>query len=828
MKTVCVVSPLVRPRSLWGAEEPPYCALRQHQARRSETVSLGGWWRVSPFLSSPEREQTQQIVRLLPSSLPVPELSPLDKEAGDGNLVIEGDSQNKLSCSELLWKWIESTFPEVENQDENKVVSLSLQRLDRDDPKPIKSITLQMDPNLSDNSISASQIRAVLMSLESGENSPIGKMLLDQWTSVPLLTGSLLSSSLWNCKITFRVLSFTSEGPQEDKQVGIIQSFTKLVFLPFASHKHISRSTPSLNEHTLLDQWKSRLEDSMPYFGSQITSIMARVERGQKLNRGACVLIAGSSGSGKSSFVRRLADLSGLPFLISNFAEIVDNEESHSEQRLEEAVALSQSQSFPTLKPSLWVIDDVDCVAAVSSSLQNKKTSFDLRIMRKLLQTIDQVQKQGQIVIATTSRPELLDVRLCRSGRFDHRISLALQTSSQRSLFISQVLDRSKALRDNKQLVDKVANITTSLQPADLSDLCRRALSASLRRSDLNKQSPESLQIEWRDFEEALAKAPSRPSALRELNVLTEAGSEGGRAGFEGLGGLDQVKEQIRSSVIRPFLQASLYDRLGARPPSGLLLYGSSGCGKTALVQALVHELPSVPIISVNATDLISKIVGESEQRLSRIFQLARSTSPCILFIDHVCLSLFLSFCFLTFVLCFKIEAIASNRSAMAPTSSTRRLQSVLLTELDGVLGGGDKDIHPVVYLIGVTSDKTQLDPAILRPGRLDHHLKVPEPNHEARLDILHVVTRGMPLAEDVDLSVMAERTALFSGADLSNLCREAALISLRENIESPLVCQRHLLQALKSSRPSLTLSMSFQSSFSSSSFSSLSSSSSS
>jgi len=151
----------------------------------------------------------------------------------------------------------------------------------------------------------------------------------------------------------------------------------------------------------------------------------------------------------------------------------------------------------------------------------------------------------------------------------------------------------------------------------------------------------------------------------------------------------------------------------------------------------------------------------------------------------------------------------------MAPTSSTRRVQSVLLTELDGVLGGGggggEGDHRPVVYFIGATIDKTQLDPAILRPGRLDHHLKVPDPDEDARLDILRVLGRDMSLHDDVDFAAIAQRTALFSGADLANLCRETALIALRQDIQSPCVCQRHFFEALRVSRPSLSVSLSFR-----------------
>ena len=147
----------------------------------------------------------------------------------------------------------------------------------------------------------------------------------------------------------------------------------------------------------------------------------------------------------------------------------------------------------------------------------------------------------------------------------------------------------------------------------------------------------------------------------------------------------------------------------------------------------------------------------------------------------------------------------------MAPTSSTRRVQSVLLTELDGVLGGGEGDNRPVVYFIGATIDKTQLDPAILRPGRLDHHLKVPDPDEDARRDILRVLGRDMSLDGDVDFAAIAQRTALFSGADLANLCRESALIALRQDIQSSCVCQRHFLEALRISRPSLSLSLSFR-----------------
>jgi transitional endoplasmic reticulum ATPase len=245
------------------------------------------------------------------------------------------------------------------------------------------------------------------------------------------------------------------------------------------------------------------------------------------------------------------------------------------------------------------------------------------------------------------------------------------------------------------------------------------------------------------------------------------------------IGGLEEVKQQLKEAVEWPIKYPQIFKRLGIRPPRGILLYGPPGVGKTLLAKAVATE-SQANFISVRGPEVLSKWVGESEKAIREIFRRAREAAPCIIFFDE-------------------LDSIAHRRGLHTDSGVTDRMVNQLLTEMDGMMTLKE------VVVIGATNRPDILDPALLRPGRFDRVIYVPPPDKQARLQILKVHTRSMPLAPDVDLNQLAALTEGYSGADLEAVCREAALSAARENMDADRVEWRHFMQALQKVAPSIT-----------------------
>ncbi|NPA85890.1 MAG: AAA family ATPase [bacterium] len=273
------------------------------------------------------------------------------------------------------------------------------------------------------------------------------------------------------------------------------------------------------------------------------------------------------------------------------------------------------------------------------------------------------------------------------------------------------------------------------------------------------------------DFERALRVI--KPSALREVII------EIPQVRWDDIGGLHEVKQQLREMAEWPLKYPEAFERMGIEPPKGVLLFGPPGCGKTLLAKAVATE-SGANFIGVKASDILSKWFGESERKIAEIFRKAKMAAPCIIFFDE-------------------IDAIAARRGMEEGTRAGERIVNELLAQMDGLEARGK------VVVIAATNRPDILDPALLRPGRFDRLVYVPLPDYEARLEILKIHTRKMPLAPDVDLTVIAERTDGYSGADLKALVTEAALCALRENINAERVEMRHFEEALKKIKPSIS-----------------------
>ncbi len=483
------------------------------------------------------------------------------------------------------------------------------------------------------------------------------------------------------------------------------------------------------------------------------------------------VLLYGPPGTGKTLLAKAVANESGANFYSINGPEIMSMWYGKSEENLRQIFEEAEKNA-----PSIIFIDEIDAIAPKREEVHGE---VEKRIVSQLLTLMDGLKGRGEvIVIGATNRPDALDPALRRPGRFDRELEIGVPDKDAR-LEILQIHSRNMPLADDVDLKE-IAEKTHGYVGADLEALCKEAAMSALRRvlpdimalkegEEIPKEILEKLVVTKEDFEHALGRV--EPSAMREVLV------EVPEVKWDDIGGLENVKQQLKEVVEWPLKYPHVFERMGIKPPKGVLLYGPPGTGKTLLAKAVANE-SGANFISIKGPELLSKWVGESERRLRETFKRAKQVAPCIIFFDE-------------------IDAITSTRGIKS-TETMNTLVSQLLTEMSGI-----EDIEGVVVL-AATNRPDLIDMSLLRPGRFDRQIYVPTPDEKARLEILKVHTRNMPLAKDVKLEEIAKKTEGYSGADLEALCREAAMIALRENLESKEVKRKHFDKALEMIKPSI------------------------
>ncbi|MEM5834842.1 MAG: AAA family ATPase [Candidatus Aenigmatarchaeota archaeon] len=426
--------------------------------------------------------------------------------------------------------------------------------------------------------------------------------------------------------------------------------------------------------------------------------------------------------------------------------------------------------------PSIIFIDEIDAIAPKREEVTGE---VERRTVSQLLTLMDGLKSRGKvIVIAATNRPNALDPALRRAGRFDREIEIPVPDRNGR-LEIFKIHTRNMPLDKDVDL-NWLADITYGYVGADIMALCKEAAMSALRRvlpeikwkeeEELPKEVMEKLVVKKEDFENALKVV--EPSAMREVLI------EIPKVKWEDIGGLEEVKQQLREMVEWPLKNPEAFERMGITPPKGILLYGPPGCGKTLLAKAVANE-SGANFIAVKGPEVLTMWVGESERKIREIFRRARQVAPAIIFFDE-------------------IDALAPRRGFYRGSAVTETVVSQLLTEISGI------EETKGVVIIAATNRPDIVDPALLRPGRIDRFVLVPAPDEKSRLEILKVHTRNMPL-KNVDLKEWAKKTEGFSGADLEALCREAAMNALRENIKAKEVTNKHFEQAFSKITPSIT-----------------------
>jgi transitional endoplasmic reticulum ATPase len=445
-----------------------------------------------------------------------------------------------------------------------------------------------------------------------------------------------------------------------------------------------------------------------------------------------------------------------------------------SEQKLREFFDEAKQHA-----PAIIFIDELDAIAPKREEVTGE---VEKRVVAQLLALMDGLETRGDvIVIGATNRPNALDPALRRPGRFDREIEIGVPSVNERNEIL-QVHTRNMPFAKDVDL-KHVASLTHGFVGADLAALCREAAMKALRRYlpeiDLQQERIPSeivdkLEIKAEDFD--LAYKEITPTELREVYVEVPT------VRWEEIGGLEEVKQDLREAIEWPLKYPDRFKRLGIKPPKGILLYGPPGCGKTLMAKAVATE-SEANFITIKGPEIFSKWVGESEKAIREVFRRARTAAPAIIFFDE-------------------IDSIAPMRWAgMGDSLVTERVMSQLLTELDGLVGLEN------VVIVGATNRPDIIDPALLRPGRFDRLVYVPEPDTTTRIQIFKIHARGMPL-KDVDFEKLAGITRGFAGSDIEAICREAGLIALREDPEVKEVSFYHFQKAMAKVRPSITEDM--------------------
>lgn len=467
------------------------------------------------------------------------------------------------------------------------------------------------------------------------------------------------------------------------------------------------------------------------------------------------VLLTGPSGCGKTAMARAVAAETGAYFFVINGPEVISKKAGESETNLRRAFedAAANAEEYGG---AIIFIDEIDSIAPKREKAGGE---VEKRIVSQLLTLMDGLKPTSKVIVmAASNRPQVIESALRRPGRFDRELDMGIPDEQGR-LEILQIKTRDMRL-DNDVDLEVLARGTHGYVGADLQQLCMEAALECIRsrmglidfdKDKVDKKILDSIIVSMKHFDHAMGIV--HPSSLRENQV------EVPDVHWEDVGGLEDVKRELHETVQYPVEHADKYIKFGMNPSKGVLFYGPPGCGKTLLAKAIANEC-GANFISIKGPELLTQWFGESEANVRELFDKARAAAPCILMFDEM-------------------DSIAKTRGSGGPGSSEAgdRVINQILTEIDGV--GARKN----VFCIGATNRPDILDPAVIRPGRLDQLIYIPLPDLKSREAIFKACLRKAPLSPDVSIGVLARSTHGFSGADITEICTSASKLAIREAI---------------------------------------------
>lgn len=471
------------------------------------------------------------------------------------------------------------------------------------------------------------------------------------------------------------------------------------------------------------------------------------------------ILLYGPPGTGKTLMARAVANETGAFFFLINGPEIMSKLAGESESNLRKAFEEAEKNS-----PAIIFIDEIDAIAPKRDKTHGE---VERRIVSQLLTLMDGLKQRSHVIVmAATNRPNSVDPALRRFGRFDREVDIGIPDATGR-LEILRIHTKNMKLGDDVDL-EQIAAETHGYVGSDVASLCSEAALQQIREKmdlidledeQIDAEVLDSLAVSMDNFRYAMGV--SNPSALRETVVEVPTTT------WDDIGGLDTVKRELQELVQYPVEHPDKFLKFGMTPSKGVLFYGPPGCGKTLLAKAIANECQA-NFISIKGPELLTMWFGESEANVRDVFDKARSAAPCVLFFDE-------------------LDSIAKARGGNVGDGggAADRVINQVLTEMDGM------NVKKNVFIIGATNRPDIIDPAILRPGRLDQLIYIPLPDEASRVSILSACLRKSPIAKDVDLNYIAKVTHGFSGADLTEICQRACKLAVRESIETEIRLER-------------------------------------
>ena len=478
------------------------------------------------------------------------------------------------------------------------------------------------------------------------------------------------------------------------------------------------------------------------------------------------ILLYGPPGCGKTLLAKVLASESEANMFPINGPEIMNKYYGETEAKLRDIFKEAKDKS-----PSIIFIDEID---AIAPKREEAYGDVEKRVVAQLLALMDGLTDRGNvIVLGATNRPDSVDPALRRPGRFDREFEITVPNEDER-YEILQIHTRGMPISEDIDLKDLSSELH-GYTGADIKSLCREAAMKSIRRylpeidletEKISSEVLQSMQIKLIDFYDAMHEVV--PTAMREFYV------ERPKIWWHDVGGLDEIKKSLTDNLITAIKEPNKFTKMGVKPPKGALLYGPPGCGKTLLARAVATET-GANMILVRGPEIISKWMGESEKAVREIFRKAKASSPCVVIFDE-------------------LDALAKIKSREGSAGET--ILSQLLTEIE-------EGVSSRVAVIGITNRPDIIDNSLLRTGRLDLVLYVSPPDEKGRLEIIKILTKKMPLSNDVKLQEIAIATQSYTGADLAALCREAAVHAMRNN--SSKISSHDFATSLKQVKPSIS-----------------------